>query len=62
MIEEMLFKIKREQNIKIKCSVFFDDSTLGENIKCGSFYDLIYHDIEIHKVNGISVAELIRTM
>lgn len=61
-IEEMLYKAAKEQNIRINCGVFFDGSTLVENIRQGTRYDLIYLDIEMHQVNGISAAELIRNM
>lgn len=61
-IEEMLYKTAKEQSIKINCAVFFDGSTLVENIRHGTYYDLIYLDIEMQKVNGISAAELIRNM
>lgn len=61
-IEEMLYKTAKEQSIKINCAVFFDGSTLVENIHHGTYYDLIYLDIEMQKVNGISAAELIRNM
>lgn len=61
-IEEMLYKTAKEQDIKINCSVFFDGSTLVENIQQGTYYDLIYLDIEMHRVNGISAAEFIRDM
>ena len=53
-IEEMLYETSKEQNVKINCAVFFDGSTLVENIRQGTCYDLIYLDIEMHKVNGIS--------
>lgn len=62
IIEEMLHKIANEQDIKINCAVFFDGFTLVENIRQGTYYDLIYLDIEMHKINGISAAELIRSM
>lgn len=61
-IEEMLCVTAKEQGIRISCAVFFDGSTLVENIRHGTYYDLIYLDIEMHKVNGISAAELIRSM
>lgn len=61
-IEEMLYKTAKEQGIKINCAVFFDGFTLVENIRQGTYYDLIYLDIEMRKVNGISAAELIRSM
>lgn len=62
IIEEMLYKTAKEQGIKINCAVFFDGFTLVENIRQGTYYDLIYLDIEMRKVNGISAAELIRSM
>ena len=61
-IEEMLYETSKEQNVKINCAVFFDGFTLVENIRQGTCYDLIYLDIEMHKVNGISAAERIRNM
>lgn len=62
IIEKMLEKIAKEQDIKINCAVFFDGFTLVENIHQGTYYDLIYLDIEMRKVNGIRAAELIRSM
>lgn len=59
-IEQKLNKIEKEQGIKINCEVFFDGSTLVENIHQGTYYDLIYLDIEMQNLNGISAAELIR--
>lgn len=59
-IEEMLYKIGKEENIKINCDVFFDGSTLLHHIMQGLYYDLIYLDIEMKKVNGIHAAEQIR--
>lgn len=61
-VEKILAKIAAEQNIVVDCAVFFDGSTLVESIHQGNFYDIIYLDIEMHKVNGISAAELIRGM
>lgn len=61
-IEELLYKIAKEQGIKINCAVFFDGSTLVKNIRQGTYYDLIYLDIEMCQVDGISAAELIRNM
>lgn len=62
IIEEMLCKIGKEQNLKIECGIFFDGSTLVEHIRQGTYYDLIYLDIEMKNVNGISAAEVIREM
>lgn len=35
-IEEILYKIAKEQGIKISCSVFFDGFTLVEDIRQGT--------------------------
>ena len=61
-IEELLYNTAKEQGIKINCAVFFDGFTLVENIRQGTYYDLIYLDIEMCQVDGISAAELIRNM
>lgn len=61
-IEEMLYKIAEEQGIQVECAVFFDGDSLVENIRQETYYDLIYLDIEMQKVNGISAAETIRNM
>lgn len=62
IIEEMLYTIAKEQGYRINCAVFFDGSTLVENIRQGTYYDLIYLDIEMEKVDGITAAKLIRGM
>lgn len=53
-IEELLYKIAKEQGIKTNCAVFFDGSTLVKNIRQGTYYDLIYLDIKMCQVDGIS--------
>lgn len=62
VMEEKLYAIANEQSVKINCDVFFDGSTLVKNIEERTYYDLIYLDIEMPKVNGINAAELIRDM
>lgn len=61
-VEEMLCSIGQEQNLKIGCDVFFDGSTLLRSISQGVCYDLIYLDVEMRNINGISAAESIRDM
>ena len=61
-IEEMLYTIGKEQSIRLSCEVFFDGAALVEHIRQDNFYDLIYLDIEMRGVNGISAAESIRNM
>ena len=62
VMEEKLYAIANEQSVKINCDIFFDGSTLVKNIEERTYYDLIYLDIEMPKVNGINAAELIRDM
>lgn len=61
-LEEKLYIIQREQNININCDIFFDGNTLIKNIKNGTYYDLIYLDIEMPKTNGIDTAQIIRSL
>lgn len=61
-IEDMLDTIAKEQSYRINCAVFFDGSTLVENIRQGTYYDLIYLDIAMKKVDGITAAKRIRGM
>ena len=62
LIEEKVSQIAKDFDIKTNCDVFFDGSTIMESIQQGVFYDLIYLDIEMNKVNGIYVAEQIKNM
>lgn len=39
VIEEMIRTIAREQSYPVDCEVFFDGSTLVENIRQGAYYD-----------------------
>lgn len=61
-IENMLYKMGDAQNIRLNCDVFFDGSTLLQHICQGFCYDLIYLDIEMKNMNGISAARQIRKM
>lgn len=61
-VEDMLFKMAKLYGVKINCEVFFDGSTLVDALRHSTYYDLIYLDIEMPKVNGINTAEIIRNM
>lgn len=60
MLEELIIEIGATNGIKTNCSVFFDGSTLIHNFTQGTFYDLIFLDVEMGEINGIRVAEWIR--
>lgn len=62
MIEELLLSIGKEQRIQVSCDVFFDGSTLIESVRQGTYYDLIYLDIEMPHMSGICAATSIRDM
>lgn len=61
-IEKMLNEFSASHSIKVNCSLFFDGSELVKSIQQGIIYDLIYLDIEMNTLNGISTAEYIRNL
>lgn len=50
----------RELGIRVETEVFADGKTLVEHIRVGEHYGLIFLDIEMEQVDGISAARLIR--
>lgn len=60
-IEKLLVSISQRHYIRIDTSIFFDGKTLYNNICSGNNYDIIYMDIEMHDMNGIEAAHLIRS-
>ncbi len=61
-IEESVYKLAEKADIKVNCDIYFDGNTIVDGIIQGANYDIIYLDIEMQKVNGISAAEQIRKM
>lgn len=61
-IEELVNNISNIQNIQVSCDVFFDGITLLKHISQGTYYDLIYLDIEMKYMNGIDAATQLRAM
>lgn len=59
-IDQMLQKIGKEEKINLHTEVFFDGDTLWEEIQKSGAYDLIYLDIEMERMDGITVAKKIR--
>lgn len=60
-VESMLLNISRKDYIKMEIDIYFDGKPLYRKIKEGTYYDLIYMDIEMNDINGIQAARLIRS-
>ncbi|MGN0426026.1 MAG: LytR/AlgR family response regulator transcription factor [Acetatifactor sp.] len=60
VIENMINVIADAQQINVNCDVFFDGASLIDYISHGTFYELIYMDIEMDRIDGIHAAEIIR--
>lgn len=59
-IDSMLQKIKKEEKIEMEVDVFFGGTGLWEQIQRTGAYDLIYLDIEMEDMDGLTVARKIR--
>lgn len=63
VVEQLLRGIASEQGIDIGCEVFFDGSALiGAVMEQRMCFDLIYLDIEMEDLDGISTAQTLRDM
>ncbi len=58
-LENMIFDILKEKNIKCEIEVFFSGESLCQELARHK-YDVIFLDIELPKVNGIYVGNYIR--
>ena len=59
-LETLVIETSRELDIRVETEVFTDGKTLVEHIQSGDRYGLIFFDIEMEQMNGISAARLIR--
>ena len=59
-MDGMLQKIEKEEKIEMEVDVFFGGAGLWEQIQQTGAYDLIYLDIEMKDMDGITVARKIR--
>lgn len=59
-IDQMLQRIGKEEKINLQTDVFFDGDTLWSEIQKSGPYDLIYLDIEMERMDGITTAKKIR--
>lgn len=59
-IEEIISEICNRENIPFDCDIFYSGRELEKEVLNGTRYDLIYLDIQMSNVDGISAAESIR--
>ena len=59
-LETLVITESQEIGIRVETEVFADGKTLVEHIRAGERYSLIFLDIEMELVDGISAARLIR--
>ena len=59
-LETLVMTESRKLGIRVETEVFADGKTLVEHIRTGERYGLIFLDIEMEQVDGISAARLIR--
>lgn len=59
-LETLVLQESRNMGIRVEAEVFSDGKSLVENIRAGNRYSLIFIDIEMEQVDGISAARYIR--
>lgn len=59
-LETLVLQESRSMGIRVDTDVFFDGKTLLKSIQSGERYGLIFIDIEMEQVDGISAARKIR--
>ena len=59
-IDGQLQRIRQKMGISFETDIFFDGATLWESIEKNGSYDIIYLDIEMDNMDGITVAKKIR--
>lgn len=59
-IENLLYRVSEAEGIKIQTEVYFDGVSLIREVQKGTYYDLIYMDIQMKEQNGIDTARIIR--
>lgn len=59
-IETLVFKESHKLGVRVETKVFYDGKTLLKSIQDGEHYQLIFIDIEMKQVDGITAARHIR--
>lgn len=61
-IETLLQTIGNELGISLEIDIFFDGASLCKKMTAGTIYDLIYMDIEMNNIDGITAAHTLRSL
>ena len=61
-LETLILQKSRHMNLQVETEVFSDGKSLVDSIREGSRYSLIFLDIELKEMDGISTARHIRNM
>lgn len=61
-IEEIILKYAKVTHRNISISIFSDGNRLCDILEKGEFYDLIFLDIEMSEIDGITAGEIIRNI
>lgn len=59
-LEKKIMQLGEREKIKIHTDLFFDGESLWNCLREGTHYDLIFLDIEMEKMDGISVGRAVR--
>lgn len=59
-IENKIMQLKKRYNLDIKVDVFYDGKSLCDYINKCDGYDIIFLDIEMKNMDGVSAAKIIR--
>lgn len=61
-LENLVLQESKNLGIRVETNIFSDGKTLVESIESGEYYNLIFIDIEMKQVDGISAARFIRNI
>lgn len=61
-LESLILQESRRMNLQMETDVFYDGKSLVDSIREGNWYSLIFLDIELKQMDGISAARHIRDM
>lgn len=59
-IESLVLECGRKYWNKVEIEIFTSGESLIENLRRGTVYDFIFLDIELGKINGLTVAHIVR--
>ena len=60
MMEELLLQLSEKGNIRVRIETYSDGAFLLNDIRRGVEFDLLYLDIEMEQLDGLSLAREVR--